>query len=279
VTPEQNAPVQVVRIRPPQGWSLPDLRDVWHHRDLARFLVWRDLKVRYKQTVLGVLWAVIQPLFTMTVFTVVFGRLANLPSEGVPYPVFTFAALLPWQLFAGGLSATANSMVGSAGIVTKVYFPRLVIPIAATTVPLADFSVSCVLLAGLMAWYGVVPTVAILALPLFVLLAVLTAFSAGLWLAALNVRYRDVQHAMSFLVQAWLFGSPVAYSLTLVPEKWRLLYALNPMVAVIQGCRWAIAGGEPPWPLLPMSLAVVAVLLAGGLVYFRRLEDSFADII
>jgi lipopolysaccharide transport system permease protein len=274
-----NAPAPVVRIRPPQGWGFPDLRDVWQHRDLARFLVWRDLKVRYKQTVLGVIWAVIQPLFTMTVFTIVFGRLAQLPSEGVPYPVFTFAALLPWQLFASGLSATANSMVGSAGIVTKVYFPRLVIPMAATTVPLADFCVSLVLLAGLMAWFGVVPSAAILALPLFVGLAVLTAFAAGLWLAALNVRYRDVQHAMPFLVQAWLFASPVAYSLTLVPEDWRGVYALNPMVAVIQGCRWAVAGAAAPWDLLPQSIAVVALLLAGGLVYFRRLEDSFADVI
>jgi lipopolysaccharide transport system permease protein len=275
----ENPSLPVVRIRPPQGWGFPDFRDVWQHRDLARFLVWRDLKVRYKQTVLGVLWAIIQPLFTMVVFTVVFGRLAGLPSEGVPYPIFTFAALLPWQLFAAGLSATANSMVGSAGIVTKVYFPRLVIPMAATTVPLADFAVSSVLLAALMAWFGVAPTLKILALPLFVLLAVLTAFSAGLWLAALNVRYRDVQHAMPFLVQAWLFGSPVAYSLTLVPEQWRLVYALNPMVAAIQGCRWAIAGGTAPWALLPVSLTVIALLLAGGLVYFRKLEDSFADVI
>jgi lipopolysaccharide transport system permease protein len=271
--------VPIVRIRPAQGWGLPDFRDVWLHRDLARFLVWRDLKVRYKQTALGALWAVIQPLFTMLVFTVVFGRLAKLPSEGVPYPIFTFAALLPWQLFAAGLSATTNSMVGSAGIVTKVYFPRLVIPIAATLVPLADFAVSSVLLAGLMAWFGVVPALAILTLPLFVVLAMLTAFAAGLWLAALNVRYRDVQHAMSFLVQAWLFASPVAYSLTLVPAEWRFVYALNPMVAVIQGFRWAIAGGESPWTLLPVSLAVIVLLLAGGLVYFRRLEDTFADLI
>jgi lipopolysaccharide transport system permease protein len=270
---------QVVRIRPPQGWAMPDFRDVWHHRDLARFLVWRDLKVRYKQTVLGVLWAIIQPLFTMLVFTIIFGRLAKLPSEGVPYPVFTFAGLLPWQLFAGGLSATANSMVGSAGIVTKVYFPRLVIPIAATLVPMADFTVSLALLGMLMAWFGVVPGPAILALPLFVLLAALTAFSAGLWLAALNVRYRDVQHAMPFLMQVWLFGSPVAYSLSLVPDEWRIVYALNPMVAVIQGCRWAIVGGEAPWALLPASLSVVALLLAGGLLYFRRLEDHFADVI
>jgi homopolymeric O-antigen transport system permease protein len=274
---ETSAPV--VRIRPAQGWGLPDFRDVWLHRDLARFLVWRDLKVRYRQTVLGVLWAVIQPLFTMVVFTVVFGRLAKLPSEGVPYPIFTFAALLPWQLFAAGLSATSNSMVGSAGIVTKVYFPRLVIPIAATLVPLADFTVSSVLLAGLMAWFGVVPTLAIFTFPLFILLGMLSAFASGLWLAAINVRYRDVQHAMPFLVQAWLFASPVAYSLTLVPEEWRLVYALNPMVAVIQGCRWAIAGGEAPWTLLPISIAVIGLLLAGGLVYFRRLEDSFADVI
>jgi lipopolysaccharide transport system permease protein len=275
-----HAPGPVVRIRPPQGWSIPDLREVWEHRELAYFIVWRDLKVRYKQTVLGVLWAVIQPLLTMLIFTVVFGRLAELPSEGVPYPVFTFAALLPWQLFASGVTATANSMVGSASIVTKVYFPRLVIPIASTLVPLADFAISSVVLACLMVWFGVEPSVAILTLPLFVLLAVTTAFAAGLWLSALNVRYRDVQHAMPFLLQIWLFGSPVAYSLSLVPDNfWRTLYALNPMVAVIQGCRWAIVGGEAPWRLLPSSMLVLVVLLAGGLVFFRKVEDSFADVV
>jgi len=275
----QAAAPPVVRIAPPQGWSLPDFRELWHYRDLASFIVWRDLKVRYKQTVLGVLWAIIQPLFTMVVFSVVFGRLARLPSDGVPYPVFTFAALLPWQLFAAGLSAAAGSVVGSAGLVTKVYFPRLVVPIAAILVPLADFLISSVFASALLIWYGISPSPAILALPVFLLIAIATALAAGLWLAALNVRYRDVHHVMPFLVQAWLFASPVAYSLSLVPEKWRGIYALNPMVTVIQGFRWSLVGGTSPWPLVPSSLLVLAVLLVGGLLYFRRMEDSFADVI
>lgn len=272
-------PVSTVHILPPKGWSLPDLGEVWTYRELALFIVWRDLKVRYKQTVLGFVWAIVQPVLAMLIFTVIFGRLAQLPSDGVPYPVFTFTALLPWQLFASGLGATANSLVGSAGLVTKVYFPRLVIPIASSLVPLVDFAVSSVVLLVLMLWYGVAPSAALFALPLFVVLALACSFSAGLWLSALNVRYRDVQHALPFFVQLWLFASPVAYSISLIPAVWRTLYALNPMVAVIQGFRWAIVGGEPPWPLMPASLAVIAVLLAGGLMYFRRLEDSFADVI
>jgi lipopolysaccharide transport system permease protein len=270
----------VLRIAPPKGWAFPDVRETWTHRELVAFIVWRDLKVRYKQTVLGVLWAGLQPLLTMLIFSVIFGRLLQAPSDGVPYPVFTFAALLPWQLFASGLTATANSLVGSSGLVTKVYFPRMVIPLAATLVPLVDFGIAIIILGGLLAWFGVALSPALLALPLFVLLTIVTSLAVGLWLSALNVQYRDVQHAMPFLMQIWLFASPVAYSLSIVPEGiWRAVYALNPMVAVIQGFRWAIVGGASPWPLVPPALVVVSVLLAGGLLYFRRVEDRFADVV
>ncbi|MGQ0732056.1 MAG: ABC transporter permease [Acidobacteriota bacterium] len=270
----------MIRISPPSGWALPDGGELWAHRGLAAFIVWRDVKVRYKQTALGVAWAIVQPLMAMLVFSVIFGRLAGLPSDGVAYPVFTFVALLPWQLFASGLTAAANSLVGSAGLITKVYFPRLVIPIAATLVPLVDFAVSSMVLTVLVVWYGVAPTAALLALPIFIALAIATAFAAGLWLSALNVRYRDVQHALPFMVQLWLFATPVAYSLSLVPEgAWRIVYALNPMVAVVQGFRWSIIGGPSPWPLLLSSVPVLMVLLAGGLVYFHRLEERFADVV
>jgi lipopolysaccharide transport system permease protein len=270
-----------VRITPPRGWSWPDLREVWEYRELALFLLWRDFKVRYQQTVLGVVWAVVQPLATLLVFTIVFGRLAQLPSDGVPYPIFALAGMLPWQLFAAALAGSANSLIGSAGLVTKVYFPRLIIPIAATLLPIVDFAITGVLLALLMAWYGVVPGPGLFVLPLFVIVALTTAFAVGLWLSALNVRYRDIQHGLPFLIQVWFFASPVAYSLSLVPSDspWRVVYALNPMVGVIQGFRWALFGSVPPWTALLPSLAALAVLFAGGLVYFRRIEDRFADVI
>jgi len=269
----------ILRIEPAARWTWPALDELWSYRELIGFLIWRDIKVRYKQTALGGAWAVLQPLVTMVLFSVIFGRVAKLPSDGVPYPLFTFAALLPWQMFAGGITNAANSLVSSSGLITKVYFPRLIVPIAAVTATLVDFAIAFTVLLLMMAWYGVHFSSAILVLPVFVLLALVTSFAAGLWLSALNVRYRDVQHAMPFLVQVWLFASPVAYSAALVPAAWRTIYALNPLVAVIQGFRWAIFGAEAPTAVLLPSMAAVVVLVAGGLIYFSRMEDTFADVV
>jgi lipopolysaccharide transport system permease protein len=247
---------------------------------LIYFLVWRDLKVRYKQTVLGIAWGVLQPLVTVIIFTVIFGRLAGLPSEGVPYPVFALAALLPWQLFAAAVTGSSNSLVGSASLITKVYFPRLMIPAAAVVSTLADFAVSCVLLAGLMMWYGIVPGAGALLLPLFILQALVLALAIGLWASALNVQYRDVQYVLPFFLQVLLLVSPIAYSASLVPAgPWRALYALNPLVGVIQGFRWALTGAAAPGPSAWLSGLVTLVLLAGGLFFFKRMEDRFADVV
>jgi lipopolysaccharide transport system permease protein len=267
-------------ILPAPRWPELRLRDLWAYRELVYFLVWRDLKVRYKQTVLGVVWAVLQPLVTVIIFTFIFGRLAALPSEGVPYPVFALAALLPWQLFSAAVSGASNSLVGSANLITKVYFPRLLIPVGAVVSTLADFGISCVLLLLLMAWYRIAPGPGVVLLPLFVVQALVLAFAIGLWASALNVRYRDVQYAMPFAMQVLLFISPVAYSAALVPAgKMRSLYALNPLVGPIQGFRWALLGASPPWPFLWSSVIVTLVLLVGGLFFFKRMEDSFADVV
>jgi len=267
-------------ILPAPRWPELRLRDLWAYRELVYFLVWRDLKVRYKQTVLGVVWAVLQPLVTVIIFTFIFGRLAALPSEGVPYPVFALAGLLPWQLFSAAVSGSSNSLVGSANLITKVYFPRLLIPIGAVVSTLADFGISCVLLVLLMAWYRIAPGAGVVLLPLFVVQAIVLAFAIGLWASALNVRYRDVQYAMPFAMQVLLFISPVAYSAALVPAgKMRLLYALNPLVGPIQGFRWALLGASAPWPFLWSSVIVTLVLLVGGLFFFKRMEDSFADVV
>ena len=267
-------------ITPPTRWPELALGDLWAYRELVFFLVWRDLKVRYKQTVLGIAWAVLQPLITVIIFTIVFSRLASLPSEGVPYPVFTLAALLPWQLFAAAVTGSSNSLVGSSSLLTKVYFPRLIIPIAAVMSTLADFVISFVLLAGLMVWYGIVPSAGILLLPLFVLQALTLALAIGLWASALNVQYRDVQYALPFALQVLLFASPVAYSATLVPAgPWRVVYGLNPLVGVIQGFRWALLGAAPPGLLAEVSVLVTLVVLVGGLFFFKRMEDRFADVV
>jgi lipopolysaccharide transport system permease protein len=267
-------------ILPAPRWPELRLRDLWQYRELVYFLVWRDLKVRYKQTVLGVMWAVLQPLVTVIIFTFIFGRLAALPSEGVPYPVFALAALLPWQLFAAAVSGSSNSLVGSANLITKVYFPRLLIPIGAVVSTLADFGISCLLLVLLMAWYRIVPGAGVVLLPLFVFQALVLALAIGLWASALNVRYRDVQYAMPFVMQVLLFVSPVAYSAALVPGgTLGFLYALNPLVGPIQGFRWALLGAAPPWPFFWSSVVVTLVLLVGGLFFFKRMEDSFADVV
>lgn len=256
------------------------LAEAWQYRELFQFLVWRDIKVRYKQTVLGVLWAVIQPVVTMVVFTIFFGRLAGMPSDGLPYPVFAFCGLLPWQLFSRALTDSGNSLVGSQNLITKVYFPRLIIPLAAIVAGLVDFALASVVLAGLMIWYGMVPGLPILALPIFLVLALGSALAMGLWLSALNVQFRDVRYAIPFLTQFWMFVTPVAYPASLVPERWRLLLGLNPMTGVVEGFRWALLGrGEPPGALLAVSMAVIAVFIVSSLYYFRRMERSFADVV
>ena len=238
------------------------------------------MKVRYKQTALGAAWAVIQPFFMMVVFSLFFGRLAKVPSDGIPYPVFTFCALLPWQLFANALTESSNSLVGNQNLITKVYFPRLVVPISAVLGGLVDFVIAFVILLGMMLYYGIVPGWAIVTLPGFILLAVLTALGVGLWLSALNVQYRDVRYTIGFLVQLWLFLTPVAYPSSIVPEKWRPLYGLNPMAGVVEGFRWALLGkSQPPGAMLWVSVAAVIVILFGGLYYFRRMEQQFADIV
>jgi len=267
-------------IEPSRGWVSLRLRELWDYRELLFFLAWRDVTVRYKQAALGVAWAVLQPLLTMVIFSVIFGQLARLPSDGIPYPVFSYVALLPWQLFAGALQRAGTSLVGNANLLTKVYFPRLIIPISAVAAGLVDFAIAFVVLLGLMLWYKITPTWAILWLPLLVVLALLTALAVGLWLSALNVQYRDVQHAIPFLIQAWMYASPVAYSAGLIPSgKWRILYGLNPLAGVIQGFRWALLGGKPPDELMLVSVVMVIVLLVTGLFYFRRMERTFADVV
>jgi lipopolysaccharide transport system permease protein len=256
------------------------VRDLWTYRELLGFLAWRDLKIRYKQTVLGAAWAVIQPLFTMVVFSVFFGYLGKIPSDGIPYPVFAYCALLPWSLFAHALTESSNSLINNQGLITKVYFPRLIIPIAPLFVGLVDFGVAFIVLIGLMLFYGIVPGIAALTTPLFVLLAALTALAAGMWLSALNVQFRDVRYTIPFLTQLWLFATPVAYPSSLLPEPWRSLYGLNPMAGVVEGFRWALLGQtRVPAPLIAVSSVVVLVLLAGGLWYFNRAEQTFADVV
>ncbi len=270
----------VRRIEPPHALVPLDLSELWEHRELLYFLFWREVKVRYKQTALGVVWALIQPFFTMVVFTVVFSRFGRVPSDGLPYPVFAFSALLPWQLFAFALTESSNSVVANQRLITKVYFPRLIIPLAAVLVGLADFAVGFSLLVAIMAYYGTMPGAAVLTLPIWTLLTVTTALAVGLWLSALNVRYRDVRYTVPFVAQIWMFATPVAYPLSVVPESWRPLYALNPMVGVIEGFRWALLGNGPaPGLAVAISTVVVLVILVSGLFYFRRTELTFADIV
>jgi lipopolysaccharide transport system permease protein len=278
MTPAESIPVLI--LRPSTGFLRLDLKALWEYRELLYFLVWRDIKVRYKQTALGAAWAVLQPVATMLVFSIFFGRLAKVPSDGVPYPIFAYVALLPWQLFAFALSESSNSLVASQNLITKVYFPRLVIPISSVLGGLVDFAVAFVILLAMMLYYGIAPTAAVALLPLFLLFAVMTALSVGLWLSALNVKYRDVRYTIPFLTQFWMFATPVAYPASLVPEKWRALYGLNPMAGVVEGFRWALLGeSHAPGPLLWVSVAAVVVLLIGGLRYFKKTESTFADIV
>jgi lipopolysaccharide transport system permease protein len=275
----QNGPA-VLTIRPSRGWVSLRLRELWEYRELLYFLTWRDIKVRYKQTALGAAWAIIQPFFMMVVFSLFFGRLARIPSDGLPYPLFAYSALLPWQLFAHALTESSNSLVASERLITKVYFPRLVVPISAVLSGLVDFVIAFAVLMGMMAYYGIVPGFAIITLPLFILLALSTALGVGLWLSALNVRYRDVRYTLTFLVQFWLFATPVAYPSSLVPETWRAFYGLNPMAGVVEGFRWALLGkAEGPGAMLAVSVVTVILIFIGGIYYFRRMEKSFADVV
>lgn len=267
-------------IRSSRGQRPLDLVELWQHRELVYFLIWRDIKVRYKQTVLGVAWAVVQPLASMLVFTLFFGRLAGLPSDGVPYPLFALAALVPWALFAQGLSQAAASVVGSEDLIQKVYFPRLVIPIAAVGAGALDFVFGLLVLVAMMLGYGLLPSVHVLWLPLFVVLALAASLGVGLWLAALGARYRDVRHTIPFLTQLWLFATPIAYPSSLVPERWRPLYGVNPMVGVVEGFRWGLLGVDTgPGLTIAVSVAVTVGILVGGAVYFRRVETIFADVV
>jgi homopolymeric O-antigen transport system permease protein len=270
----------LVRIEPPKRRIDLQLGELVAYRELAAFLVWRDIKVRYKQTALGVAWAFVQPVMTMIAFTIVFGRIAKLPSDGVPYPLFTLAGLLPWQLFSASVNGSSNSLIGAAGLLTKVYFPRLIVPFSAALGTLVDFAVSSAILIGLMAYYGVAPTWGVLALPLFLALGLATALGVGLWFSALNVKYRDVQYVLPFIMQLWLFASPVAYSASLIQSPLaRAVYALNPLAGAVQGFRWALLGTPIEITAIWPSVIVAAALLVSGLMFFKRMEDGFADVI
>lgn len=271
-------PIRV--IEPEKGWVHLDLKEIWNYRELLYFLTKRDIKVRYKQTVLGGLWAIIQPVFTMVVFTLFFGRLAKVPSEGIPYPIFVYVGLLPWTYFANALSASGNSLVGSANLITKVYFPRLIIPASASLAGLLDFFIAMIVLAAMMTYYQFVPNVGIALFPLLVGLTFLCAVGVGLWLSALNVQYRDIRYVIPFLIQLWMFVSPVIYPVSIVGKKYRLLLALNPLGGVIKAYRASLLGHLPiDWSLLGISSAIILILFASGLYYFRRMEKTFADLI
>ncbi len=277
---EQLSPTAHFVIEPSKKRVAIDFRVLWRYRELLYFLIWRDVKVRYKQTILGIIWVILQPLLLMIVFTIFFGYFGGFPSDGVPYPIFTYVALLPWQLFANSLNLAGTSLVMNQELIAKVYFPRLLVPLAAVFVGVVDFCVAFVVLVGLMFFYGIQPSMTMLALPLLVVLAILTAFALSLWLSALNVRYRDVQYAIPFLIQLGLFATPIAYASSIVPEKWRYLYQLNPMVGVVDGFRWAILGqATEVGASLIVATILVFVILITGLIYFRKMEQTFADVI
>jgi lipopolysaccharide transport system permease protein len=270
----------VTNIRPPKGWAALDLREIWAYRELLYFLVWRDVKVRYKQTAIGAAWAILQPFLTMVVFSVIFGKLMNVQSGGAPYPVFAYVALLSWTFFAGAVSRSSSSLVYDANMVSKVYFPRVILPLASVLSNLVDFGFAFLILLGMMIFYGIVPGAIAFTLPIFLILALLTALAVGLWLSALNVKYRDIGYAIPFLIQFWFFLTPVAYSSTIISERWRALYGLNPMAGVVEGFRWALLGQpNPSWGMMLVSCLVILALITGGLVYFRRMEFGFADVV
>lgn len=270
----------VTMLRPAKGWFDLALPAVWRNHELLWQLTLRELKIRYKQAALGVAWAILQPLFTVLIFTVIFGRFARFPSGGMPYPLFVVAGVLPWTYFAEALRRSATGLVTNSDLVRKVYFPRLVIPLAGVASPIADFGFGLLLLLGLMIWHGAAPTWSLLTLPLWTLATLALALSLGLWLGPLNVRYRDIMHTLPFVTQIWMFATPVAYPLSIVPEKWRTLYSLNPMVGIIEGFRWSLLGtGQPDLRAVTIALVLIAAALLSGLIYFRRMERSFADVI
>ena len=275
-------------MRPSRGWAALNLLELWRYRELIYFLVWRDLKVRYKQTLLGAAWAILQPFLTMVVFTIFFGRLAKVPSDGIPYPIFSYTALLPWGLFTKAITDAGRSMVANRSMITKIYFPRLSIPLASVLSGVVDFLIAFLVLIAMILFYNYLPggdyhvtiTAKALLLPLFLLLALITALGAGLWLSALNVNYRDVNYILPFLTQFWLFITPIAYPSSMIPENWRLLYALNPMTGVVEGFRWALLSSEAaPGPMLAVSSSIALILMISGLFYFRRMERTFADTV
>jgi len=283
---EQLTDELVLFIRPSRGWTAINLKEIWNFRELIFFLIWRDIKVRYKQTVLGATWAIIQPFLTMVVFTIFFGKLAKVPSDNIPYPIFSYSGLLPWGLFVKGLADAGHSLISHRAMITKIYFPRLVIPFSSVLSGIVDFGLAFIVLIGIMIYYQFIPgstyqinlTPAILALPLFIILALITALGVGLWLSALNVIYRDINYILPFLTQFWLFITPIAYPSSMIPEKWQLLYAINPMTGVVEGFRWALLGTETaPGPMLAVSTTISLIILITGLFYFRRMERTFAD--
>jgi lipopolysaccharide transport system permease protein len=275
-----NASEQIIEIRPARGLFDLDLGDVWRYRELLFYLVWRDIKVRYKQAAFGAGWAIIQPLFAVAIFTVIFGRFAKIPSDGIAYPVFAYAALLPWTYFAESLRRSGTGLVTEAGLISKIYFPRLIIPLAGVITPLVDFTISFVVLLLLMAFYGMVPTWNIVFLPVLIFIALALALAVGLLLGPVNVRFRDVMHTLPFITQIWMYSSPIIYPLSLVPEQWRTLYSLNPMVGVIEGFRWALLGKQnPDFLAMGMSLFIIMLALIAGLVFFKKNEPSFVDVI
>lgn len=273
-----NAPE--ILIEPSRGWQALGLKELWEFRELFYFLAWRDIKVRYKQTALGASWAILQPLLSMLIFTLIFGILAKIPSDGLPYPLFAYSALLPWQLFVYALTQSSNSLIENARLISKVYFPRLVVPLASVVAGVVDFFIAFSILILLMFYYGVVPTWGVLALPFFLILALGAAMSVGLWMSALNVKYRDVRYTVPFLAQAWMFATPIVYPSSMIPEAWRWLYGLNPMAGVVEGFRWALLGTNIlHLPLILVSATVVVIGLVGGLYYFKRMEKMFADLV
>lgn len=278
--PASNSDVPVLRIEPSHGWVSLRLNNLWEYRELLYFLIWRDIKVRYKQTALGASWAIIQPVFTMVIFSLFFGRLAKMPSDNIPYPIFSYTALVPWTFFAHGLSHASNSLVSSANLIKKIFFPRLIIPIATVASGIVDFALAFAVLLLMMVYYGIAPTANVLWLPLFLVLALVTSLGVGLWLSALNVQFRDVRFILPFITQVWLFATPVAYPSSLLDEPWRTIYGLNPMVGVVEGFRWALLGVDtaPGLIVLVSSLAALVILVSGAF-YFRRMEKTFADTV
>ena len=277
---QQSNHIPITYLKPSKGWMSIDFKELWRFRELIYFLTWRDIKVRYKQAILGIAWALLQPVLTVVIFSIVFGVLLQTPSEGIPYPLFAISALLPWQLFANVLQRSSVSLVANANLITKIYFPRLSIPLSAVFAALVDFGVSFIVLIVMMIIYQYTPGWNIFWLPAIILFALLTGLAVGLWLSALNVQYRDVQHMVPFIIQVWMYASPIVYPIEIIPEGiWRVLYGLNPMVGVIQSYRWALLGGDQPDLTMLISVVVVIFLLVGGFYYFRRLEKTFADIV